>query len=89
MNCRNLLCAGSMHHAHVAKPAGADTTSRHDPHLLITNIYVPMRRKAAAELAARGASVTLACRNVGAAEAAAADIRCALRLAPHTSQRNV
>jgi NAD(P)-dependent dehydrogenase (short-subunit alcohol dehydrogenase family) len=35
-----------------------------------------MRREAAAELAARGASVTLACRNVGAAEAAAAEIRC-------------
>ncbi len=33
-------------------------------------------REVAADLAARGAAVTLACRNVKAAHAAAADIRC-------------
>ena len=33
-------------------------------------------REVAADLAARGAAVTLACRNVKAAHAVAADIRC-------------
>ena len=87
MKRRTLLCTGSMRHLHAARlPAlmqPADTIC-----LACHVAPTAMRREAAAELAARGASVTLACRNVGAAEAAAAEIRCCCGHLKFTSAQN-